>query len=85
MKPNEPKKIDADAENKKELSSAMEYLERLIEEKERTIQRLESEVEHYRNENKELILNQRLLFPKVEEGNTNEPNKKGFFSRLFGN
>ena len=85
LKPNEPKNIDADAENKKELSSAMEYLERLIEEKERTIQRLESEIEHYRNENKELILNQRLLFPKAEEGNTNEPNKKGFFSRLFGN
>lgn len=80
------KEKNSDAVIEKSSSLAIEYLERLIEEKERTIQRLEGEIEYYRNENKELLLNQRLLFPKLEDATESQEKsqKKGLFSRLFG-
>lgn len=99
IKPNEMQKENEVAEPpKRETSIEVEYLERLIEEKDRTIAMLEKELEHFKTENKELILNQRLLFPKIEESiekiptdaekQEKEPQqaetKKGLFSRLFG-
>ena len=100
IKPNEIQNTIAAAEKEQQEKNKpieVEYLERLIEEKDRTIAMLEKELEHFKNENKELILNQRLFFPKLEESiekvqndaeNKQQPqqaeSKKGLFSRLFG-
>lgn len=75
----------------------IELLERIIDSKEKEIDRLYKELQGYKEQNMELILNQRLFLPQANidkisndsnSRTTNEENienkeKRGFFSRLF--